>query len=164
MKVRRYGFLLGWIFLWIIFSSISVQSEEKDISQVRKILEEGGVKFVEAINKGDAAAAAALYTDDAILMPPNSEMIKGKSAIQEFWNTSIQMGIKNVSTTVVDIQVSGDLAYRIGKYTLTVQPQDHPAVTDSGKFLDIWKRQADGSWKIQVDTWNNDTPAHHGQQ
>ena len=164
MKFPHYSFLLGWMFLWIIFSTPLVQSEEKDIGPVRKVIEESGVKFVEAINQGDASAAAALYADDAILMPPNSEMIKGRSAIQEFWHTSIQMGIKNVNTTVVDIQVSGDLAYRIGKYTLTVQPQDHPPVTDSGKFLDIWKRQADGSWKIQVDTWNNDTPAHHGQQ
>lgn len=164
MKFLRYGLLSGWIFSFLVFFFTPAQSEEKETTQIRKALEEGGIKFVEAVNKGDAAAAAALYAEDALLMPPNSEMIKGRSAIQEFWQTSIQMGIKEVNTTVIDIQIDEDLAYRVGKYTLTIQPQNHPPVKDSGKFLDIWKRQADGSWKIQVDTWNSDIPMHHGQQ
>jgi uncharacterized protein (TIGR02246 family) len=109
-------------------------------------------------NRGDAASVAALYTDDATLMPPNSEMVQGKQGVQDFWSGAIQMGTKDVALTTVEVGGSGDTAYEIGKYTLKIQPAGQEATTGSGKYLVVWKRQADGTWKLHVDIWNMPMP------
>lgn len=134
------------------------QPEKMDVAAVRKAIEAGNAKWVEAFNRGDAAGVAALYTDDATLLPPNSEMVQGKQGIQDFWNGGIQMGLKDAALTTVDVGGSGDTAYEIGKYTLKIQPAGQEGMTDSGKYLVVWKRQADGTWKLHVDIWNSSMP------
>jgi uncharacterized protein (TIGR02246 family) len=132
--------------------------EEWNVAAVRKAIEEGGAKWTEAFNRGDAAGVATLYTDDATLLPPNNEMLHGKQKIQEFWSGGIQMGLKDVAFAIVDVGGSGDTAYEIGKYSLTIQPEGQAAMTDSGKYVVVWKRQADGTWKLHVDIWNSSMP------
>ncbi|MFQ5962049.1 MAG: YybH family protein, partial [Candidatus Methylomirabilales bacterium] len=51
-----------------------------------------------------------------------------------------------------------DLAYEMGAYTLTIQPEGGQAQTDTGKYVVVWTRQADGSWKLAVDIWNSNAP------
>jgi ketosteroid isomerase-like protein len=58
----------------------------------------------------------------------------------------------------VNVGGSGDTAYEIGKYTLKIQPAGQEAMTDSGKYLVVWKRQAEGTWKLHVDIWNSSMP------
>jgi len=164
MKVSTYRLLPIWVLSLTLLSYIGAYGEEMDVAQAQKAIEKGGAQFVEALNRGDAAAIAAMYTDDAILLPPNSEMIRGRQGVQEFWNTALQMGVKSVTVTTVDTHVSGDTAYRVVKYTLTIQPQGQGSMIDSGKAVDLWKRQADGSWKVQVDIWNSSLPAQPGSQ
>jgi len=134
--------------------------EEMDIAQVRKVIEEANLKFAEAVLQGNAAAMAALYTDDATLLPPNSEMIQGRQNIEEFWKTAIPMGVKDFINPIVDVSGSCNLAYVISNYTLTNQPegQEEP-IEDVGKYVAVWKLQADGSWKMHVDIWNSSMPA-----
>jgi uncharacterized protein (TIGR02246 family) len=47
-------------------------------------------KWAEAFNKGDAGALAAMYTEDAYVLPPGAEMMKGRSAIEVFWRQQMQ--------------------------------------------------------------------------
>ncbi len=126
---------------------------------VRKAIEAGNTKFLEAFNQGDAAAVAALYTDDATLMPPNSDMIQGRHGIQDFWHTGIQGGLKDLSLTTVEVRASGDTAYEIGTVSLTAQPKGQDPVRVSGKYVVLWQRNPDGSWKLHVDIWNSNKPA-----
>jgi uncharacterized protein (TIGR02246 family) len=134
------------------------QPEEWDVAAVRKVIEETNAKFTEAFNRGDAAGVAALYTDDATVMPPNDEMVKGRQGIQDLLNGFMQMGGKDLTLTTVDVSGSGNTAYEIGKYSFTLQPEGQAAMTDSGKYVVVWKRQADGTWKLHVDIWNSDMP------
>ena len=125
---------------------------------VQQAIEDTDARFVEAYNRGDVASVAALYTDDAVLLPPNSETLRGRQAIQEFWNGAWQMGVREVMLQTVSVEDSGHLAYEIGAYTLKIQPEGGEATTDKGKYVVIWKRQADGSWKLAVDIWNTNFP------
>jgi uncharacterized protein (TIGR02246 family) len=125
-----------------------------DVEKVRKAIEESNLKFGEAARQGDAAALAALYTEDATLLPPNSEMIKGREGIEAVWSAVIQMGAKGVVFTTVDVYGSGDLAYEVGNYVLTIQPEGQEPIEDKGKYVVVWKQIADGSWKMHVDIWN----------
>jgi len=156
MRFSTYSLLFVLAVVFALFSC--ARPEQTDLAAVRKAIEETNGKFVEAFNQGDAAGVAALYTDDATLLPPNREAIHGRQGVQDFWGGGIQMGIKDVTLTTVDVGGSGGTAYEIGKYTLKVQPEGQEGMTDSGKYVVIWKRQADGTWKLHVDIWNSSMP------
>ncbi|MFQ5823866.1 MAG: YybH family protein [bacterium] len=141
-----------------LFSCVRPESEELDLVQLRKAIEETNAKFVEAFNQGDAAAVVALYTEDASILPPNNEMIQGREGVQQFWNGAMQMGIKNVALTTVDLNGSGNLVYEIGRYSLTIQPEGQEVMKDSGKYIVVWKHQEDGTWKLHTDIWNTSMP------
>jgi uncharacterized protein (TIGR02246 family) len=130
-----------------------------DMAQVRQSIEEANVKLGDAVRAGDAAALAGLYTEDAKLLPPNSEMIQGREGVEAFWAGGIQMGIKDVVLTTVDIMGMGDMVCEIGKATVTLQPEEGEAMEDIGKYVVIWKKTADGTWKLHVDIWNTNLPA-----
>ena len=114
-------------------------------------------QHVEAFNRGDAAAFAALFTEGAKVLPPNSPMIVGREGIQAFNQGGFDAGVGNLQLTMTDLQVYGDTAHDIGKYTLTIQPEEGEAISDNGKYLVILKR-VNGSWKVDVNIWNSSVP------
>jgi len=128
--------------------------EVMDLAQVRQLIEEANVKFGDAVRSGDAAAIATFYTEDARLLPPNSEIIMGREGIEVFWGGGLQMGIKDAILTTVEVLDMGGMICEIGKYDITIQPEGQEAIKDNGKFVVIWKKAADGTWKLHVDIWN----------
>lgn len=126
-----------------------------DLSQVRKAIEEGNAKFGNAVRKGDGAAIAALYTEDATLLPPDSDAIKGRAGIEAFWKGGLRMGIKEAVLTTVDVSAAGDLAYEIGRFALKVQPEGKGVVESKGKYVVVWKKGPDAIWKLHADIWNS---------
>lgn len=129
------------------------------MAQVRQAIEGVNGEFGEAVRKGDGAAIAALYAEDAKLLPPNSEMIQGREGIKAFWTGGLQMGIKDAVLTTVEVLGTSDLVCEIGKYDLTIEPEGHDLIKDFGKYLVIWKKSMDGTWKLHVDIWNTSRPA-----
>jgi uncharacterized protein (TIGR02246 family) len=136
-----------------------LKEEKMDITLVRKAIENENLKFGEAVHQGDGAAIGALYTDDAAILPPNGEMIKGKAAIEAFWKGGLEMGIKEAVLTTVEVLGMGELAFEIGKYDLKIKPAGQAVIADSGKYVVLWKKQPDGAWKLHVDIWNTSLPA-----
>ena len=112
--------------------------------------------WAEAARANDWAALAALYTQDAVLMPPNHEAVRGRSAIQEFFGTFPPVSDLQLNGTEVD--GVGDVAFVTGSYSLTLAPEGVEPIQDSGKFLDIRRKQADGSWLFHLDQYNSDLP------
>ena len=122
---------------------------------IRMDIESANSQIGKAFSRGDTAAIAAFYTEDATILPPNSQMIKGREAIQEFWKGAMGMGVRRIRLNTIDVQSSGDLAYEIGNATLDIQPEGGKASTDTMKYVVVWKRQADNSWKLAADIWNS---------
>ena len=114
-------------------------------------------QWVDAFNRGDAAAVVALYTEEAKLLPPNSPMIVGRESIQASFQADFDASGYDLQLTVIDLHVNGDMAHEVGKYTLTIQPEEGEAISDSGKYVWIWKR-VNGSWKVDVLIWNSSLP------
>jgi ketosteroid isomerase-like protein len=113
--------------------------------------------FITHANNRDAAAlTSAFYADDAVLLPPNSPIVRGAAAIQAFWQAFLDQGVTDAVIETVDLSESGDLAYGIGSYSYAVPSA---GVTDTGKFLIVLGRQADGAWKAIADQFNSDRPA-----
>jgi ketosteroid isomerase-like protein len=139
------------------------EPEEKpamDMVQVRQSIEEGNAKLGEAVRMGDAAVLAALYAEDARILPPNSEIIQGKQGIQEFWAGAFQMGVKDAVLTTLDVIPMGDMVCEIGKVEITIGPQEEgmEPLQDVGKYVVIWKKSDVGVWQLYIDIWNTNTP------
>jgi ketosteroid isomerase-like protein len=96
--------------------------------------------------------------DDAIFMPDDAPMARGDS-IRTTWEQLISMPGFDLEWRATSAQVAeaGDFGYTIGTYELTVEQDGAPMVT-VGKYVTLWKKQADGSWKVVVDCFNADGP------
>jgi uncharacterized protein (TIGR02246 family) len=117
-------------------------------------------EWARASTAGDGKAVAALYTADAILLPPMEPMLKGEPA-QKYWVdfSNNFSGPAELSTTSVEGR--GDLAVAVGTYRMAVTPKKagaKPLPVEQGKYIEVMKKQPDGSWKIVYDIWNADTP------
>jgi ketosteroid isomerase-like protein len=127
--------------------------------QVKRAVENGNRMFGDGIRKGEAAAVGALYSEDALLMPPNFEMIRGRSSTQGFWGGAIKMGVKDAVLTTVELTDLGDMVHEVGNYALRIQPEGQAAFEDKGKYIVLWKKMPDGSLKMHRDIWNSSLPA-----
>jgi uncharacterized protein (TIGR02246 family) len=158
MNNSRSVSLFTVIIVLMSVACLGFNSEKAGMSNTRNAVEKANAKFSEAFERGDSAALAALYTQDAIVFPPGSEMVKGRQAIEEFWKATRQSGVKSVTLTTVDVGESGDLAYEVGTVLLTIQPEGKKPATASAKYVVVWKRQIDGSWQLHRDIWNQLPP------
>jgi ketosteroid isomerase-like protein len=129
---------------------------QEDVASVRKIIEEMGKKSAQELVSGVYDTTLAQYAEDVVSMPNNEPMLKGKGAVREHMRQLMGMGMKfsKVSFTTMDVKVSGSLAYEIGTYAMTFTMPPLGEISDEGKYLTIYERAADGSWKVKVETWN----------
>jgi uncharacterized protein (TIGR02246 family) len=113
-----------------------------------------------AATAGDGQAVAALYADDARLYPPMENMVKG-AASRQYWVDFTTNFTSTAELTTETVEGRGDLAYATGSYRMTMTPKKPGAksMPDEGKYLEVLKKQADGSWKIVHDIWNQNAPA-----
>jgi uncharacterized protein (TIGR02246 family) len=108
----------------------------------------------------DLDATVGYYSDDASLLAPNSPIASDKQSIREAWNALLGSGTSLTwQATKVDVAHSSDLAYVVGTYQLMTNDPNGSVAADRGKFVEVWKKQADGSWKTVADIFNSDLPA-----
>jgi len=110
-------------------------------------------EWVEGLKRGAVTSVNALYAEDAVQLPPDRDMIRGRQKIKEFHNAGIQMGFKDAVLTGRELSVSGDTAYEIGNYTEKFHPKGKEPFEIKGKYLIVYKRIANG-WKIHREIWN----------
>jgi uncharacterized protein (TIGR02246 family) len=111
--------------------------------------------LIRGVEKGDAALIASLYAPDARLLPPGAEAVTGEG-IQAYWQSFLDMGVTGGRLDLVTFEERDDLAVQEGRYEVT----NGSEVLDTGKFVDVSRRQPDGSWKLIIDIFNSSqTPA-----
>ena len=128
-------------------------SQAEDVAAIKSGVEQ----YVAVV--GDASASVALFTDDGVLMPPNEPAVIGKEAMlsynQAFWGQFTE----ELTLSPEEVEVAGDWAFARGTAAVTYTPKAGGQPTeDTGKWLQIWRRGADGSWKLAHDIWNSDQP------
>ena len=110
-----------------------------------------------AYNGGDAKGVAALYAEDAVLLPPGASGVTGRAGILKFFTRDIAgskaSGAVFVLSPKTDVGVSGNTGWESGTYQVMVKG----AVVETGKFLSV-SRKKDGKWLYLRDTWNADAP------
>ena len=130
------------------------RSETFDVVKVQKAIEASCARYSEAIREGNVAGIIDLYTDDASIVPPDGDVVKGRQAIGEFYKQLLQIGMKDIAFTTIEVGGCDGTAYEIGKTKILIQPEGQAAFQDSSKYMVIWKRQADATWKVHADIWN----------
>jgi uncharacterized protein (TIGR02246 family) len=128
-----------------------------DVGAVRHAIETTNARFADAAKRGDTAVVGAIYADDVVVMMPNEPAQRGRdAALKSFASAFTRAQLKEFNIKTDDVQVGGDLAVETGTYEMTMQAAPGREVKDKGKYVVVWKRQGDGSWKIVRDIFNTD--------
>ena len=112
--------------------------------------------FSKSLNCGDAAGVAAHYTDDAALLPPDAARIDGRQGIQGAWQALIDADVRDVALTTQEVDVFGNVASEVGTIRATAPGESGGRVQWVGKYVSVWKRGGDGTWRLHRDIWNFD--------
>lgn len=119
----------------------------------RTILETANATWDAAFNRGDAAALAALYVDDARLSPGNGEVISGREAIGNLFRGFIDNGVRNHAISIVDVGGSADLVHQVASWRAEALA-DGKTVHFGGILTSVLEKQPDGSWRVRSHVWN----------
>ena len=131
-----------------------------DFATVRRAIDSTNAHFVTAVLKGDSIAAAESYASDVIVMPPNAKVRKGQDAeLKNLGAMASSRTVTGFSLRTIDLLTAGDYAVETGRYDMTMQPKAGKPEHDVGKYLTVWKKELDGSYKIIRDIYNSDLPA-----
>lgn len=105
----------------------------------------------------DVERIIAFWSDDAEVIPPGAPIVRGKAAIREFVSQSLAIPGFRISWRPENASLSADgtLAYTTGSNSMTVPAADGKLTTIEGRYITVWRRGADGSWKCVIDIWNS---------
>ena len=106
--------------------------------------------FMQRFGDGDAAGVAGLYTKDSVLLPPGSDPLAGRDAVEGFWKAAMGMGVAGIALETDDVEDAGEVAVETCRYVLSVGDGQE---IDNGKYLVVW-RQEGGEWSLHRDMWN----------
>jgi ketosteroid isomerase-like protein len=153
----------------ILTSACAQRPDPRDVAQqgapttdaavVRQAIEAANAGLIAAMEKGDSLAAASFYDPEAWVMPQGMDASMGRPEVEKtFAGLLGNFKIQNMKLQIHDVVASGDLAVETGHYEWTFVPTKGKPMPDKGKYVVAWRRQADGSWKLFRDIFNNDAP------
>ena len=140
--------------IFVVLAACPSQTVRAD--ETRPAIEAANARFSAAAAKGDGAGLAALYTADGQVLPAGSAPIKGREAIQKFWQGAIDSGIAAVELKTLEVFGHGPTATEVGQYELR---DASGKVLDQGKYIVVWHREG-GNWQLLRDMFStNAAPA-----
>lgn len=117
-------------------------------------------QFLSAWNAADVAGFDGMYTDDAVLLQPDGPVTVGREAILQAFTDYFNEFDAEQAAVVDEVEVSGDIAYSRGTWSLTQTPKaGGDPQARNGKWSNVVRRQADGSWKVWRWMWNEEGAA-----
>jgi uncharacterized protein (TIGR02246 family) len=137
----------------VLAASLLVLTTAAQAKDIKSEIDAANVKWAAAANKGDAAAVAQLYTEQATALPPGGPMVKGRAAIQKLWQGVIDAGAKNVTVKALQVDQYGSAAREIGEFAFDMPDAQKQTMHVEGKYVVLW-RKSGGSWKLDTDIWN----------
>jgi ketosteroid isomerase-like protein len=138
---------------------VTTPNEKKDVAKIIRAMDE---EFMQLIAARDFKQLTTnFYAEDAQFLPPIHAAVLGRPAIQQALG-QIAAGLQKLIYRSDKIEVSGDFAYAIGRYQITIKTASGAEIHDEGKYLIVYRRQQDGNWRAVVDMFNSDLPAAQG--
>jgi ketosteroid isomerase-like protein len=150
----------GWRVARAIWNSnvpLPAGDTDADARAIRKVADE----YTTACNTGNLDALMATCTPDVVFLPPDDNAVSGAAQSRQWLKTTFFDPFNVLlSFSIAELDVRGDRAVAYGPFRLTLTPRDGgAAIHDAGKFIDVYHRQGDGSWKFGRVIFNRDAPA-----
>ena len=157
-RLRRAGILS--LIVLVTACEAPQPAETPDPAQALAALRAADSMLQVAIVARDAERTASFYAVDAVQMPVAEPIVEGRGAILAEWRHVFGIpGFANQARLVAaELSTAGDLGYTRGTYESPMRGPDGQPLLERGKWVSIWKRGADGQWRIVVDIYNTDTP------
>ena len=114
-------------------------------------IDASNARFVTALAAGDAGAAVAVYAADGTLVAPTGDVIRGREAIERFWRSGIDLGLRTAEYEALDHCRGRELAFEVGRCRLHLETADGQPKIELGGYLLVYAREDDGSWRRAVD-------------
>ena len=150
-KYLQVSFVLA---VALVAGFASVRRLSAQSGAVRAAIEAGNRKFTSGAAKGDASLIAAAYTSNAEAFPPNSDVVRGRPAIEKLWKSVLDSGINAIELVTTEVASQGNLAYEVGTYVMKMKDGK---VVDRGKYCVVWKK-VNGQWLLHRDIWSTNLP------
>jgi uncharacterized protein (TIGR02246 family) len=139
------------------------QAEHQQEIQQARAADEAAIRaaaaaWSQAATAKDLDKAVSFYADDAVQFPNKAPATRGKENIRKNWAPLLALPGPGLSwqTSSVEVAHSGDIAYETGAYNFVTTDKKGKTNDEKGKYVVVWKKQTDGSWKVVVDTDNPD--------
>ena len=131
-----------------------------DLKADEAMIRKADSDWVAAARSKKVDAWVAFYTKDAVVLPPNDKVANGRESARNSVGDLLALPGLSIDwkPTQVVVARSGDMAYVTGAYSIMFKDPSGAAISDQGKLLEVWAKQADGQWKCSADTWNSDLP------
>ena len=128
------------------------EAPSEALAEAKRAIDKGNSQWIEAWEKGDPELVAALFTDDAVMLSQGGKVFKGRQQILERQKEAMQSVTPPIKVSVVTVKIwlDGDIVYETGKYKYEYAEKGKPT-TEEGRYVTMWKRQDDGSWKLSMD-------------
>jgi len=153
---------ISTIFVALVFGLVvgSIASAQKQAASGAKALEAADRAWERVFEARDIKGTLDACADNASVLAPNTPIATGKQAIEQVFGAFFALPDFKASwhATQVEVARSGELGYSTGVYDLSFKDPSGKTISDHGKYVTVWKKQANG-WKVIYDTFNSDLPA-----
>jgi uncharacterized protein (TIGR02246 family) len=151
----------AFILLAIMWVTGCATKKPVDVEAARAAIQAADAEWALAAESRNAEVAASFLTADAVMIPPHEPALAGKGEIAAYMAELLSDPTFAIAWETTDVHVSGsgDIAYSLATNQIQIDMPDGSTLSDRGKGLTIWKKQADGTWKVAVDIFNSDATA-----
>ena len=152
----RYAIVLAMAMLLVVGVCASALAQEDAETIVTALFDQ----YTLALESGDVELYLSLHADNVVKMGPDAPAIIGKEALRPVMGGLMDLfDFTEFPIFLEEAEVAGDWMFSRVTFRSSLTPKEGGETsTSSGKALGIWKRQADGSWKIYIDCFNYDGP------
>ena len=119
---------------------------------VRRVTQE----WVLACNTRQLDELLDFYAPDAVVVRSNLPLLRGAAAIREFFFSAIESGLGEVAVEPLRVEVAGDIAHEVGRYSALVPGGTGKRREERGKYLWVFAKQSSGDWKLVSECWSSD--------
>jgi ketosteroid isomerase-like protein len=164
LRLTRTGLLIAAAVVFASMIAVSRGTAAPDArAAAEKALRDTDSEWSKAASARDLDRTVFYYADSATLLPPNAPVATSKEAIRREWAQLLNGSSLSWHATKVELSRGGELGYTIGAYEGTFPSPNGKSFKDQGKYLEVWKKQADGKWKCVADMYSSDLPMPSSQ-
>lgn len=145
----------------LLFSAISMSGSFGQASgKASDALLAADAAWMKVYAAKDLEKSVAFFDNEGSMLPSNAPSATGKDALTKLIGSAFATPDYTLSwhANRVGVARSGELGYTSGTYDFSMKDASGKTISDKGKYLTVWKKEADGTWKVLVDTYNSDLP------